>query len=296
MNQQTHNPHDKFARASLNNIHLAKRFFRLYLPDEVRDCIDLDTLVLQKSSHLDAVMNEHISDMVYKVECAGRASYIYVLLEHQSTVDHLMAFRILAYTVQIMQRHLRTYKSRKLPLVYPMVYYAGSEPSGGFEQDIYNCFEHPDLARKLFMQPFALMDLQQFSDAELAKDKVLAGLNLMQKHIRDPDLSGTFDYMFEQGIFREVYDYDQRFYQHMLYYGLDAGEVAEPAEFLQRLSKTVPEEEEKIMTIAQSLRQEGVHETTLKHAKMLVKHEGYSIQRAATLFKLDVEKLRAFCT
>lgn len=52
--------------------------------------------------------------------------YIYVVIEHQSKPEELMAFRMMRYSIAAMQNHLDAgYK--ELPLVIPMLFYHGCE-------------------------------------------------------------------------------------------------------------------------------------------------------------------------
>lgn len=47
------------------------------------------------------------------------------------TVDPLMAFRLLKYKIRIMDDHLDKNESHTLPIVYPLVFYHGQDPSVG---------------------------------------------------------------------------------------------------------------------------------------------------------------------
>lgn len=52
--------------------------------------------------------------------------YIYCLIEHQSTSNKLIAFRMMRYAIAAMQNHLDAgYKT--LPMVVPLLFYHGIE-------------------------------------------------------------------------------------------------------------------------------------------------------------------------
>ena len=56
---------------------------------------------------------------------------VYFLIEHQSTIDYSMPFRIAEYCILIMksaidEKHIKN-KNYKFPLVYPIVLYTGKE-------------------------------------------------------------------------------------------------------------------------------------------------------------------------
>lgn len=47
--------------------------------------------------------------------------YVYVVIEHQSSPDNHMAFRLMRYAIAAMQRHLDA-GHKTLPLVVPMLF------------------------------------------------------------------------------------------------------------------------------------------------------------------------------
>lgn len=260
MSKLINNPHDKTFKKVLSDTKLAKRFFEQHLPFGMQKKVKLETLQLQKGSFVDDNLSEHLTDLLYSVDIADRDGYIYLLLEHQSTTDELMAFRLLKYMVNIMQHHLNTKKTKKLPLVLPVVYYVGNSPSGKFVPDIMDCFENPALARHYFLQPFTLVDLQKMSDDELMKDKALAGLELLQKHVKDRDLSTLVYKMIKEGIFLEMRHESGEYFNIMLKYVINTGNLDNAKDFLETLANQIPEEKMNIMTIAEQLRNEGMQQ------------------------------------
>jgi predicted transposase/invertase (TIGR01784 family) len=223
--------HDKIVKTVLSDVKLAKRFMRFHLPLALKKDINLETLKIEKGTFVDRRLCEHLSDLLYSVNVKGKKSYIYLLLESQSTVDPLMAFRLLQYTVQIMQQHLKSNKnSKQLPLVYPMVYYTGQPSKKGFTRDITDCFENPKLAKEYFLKPFKLIDLNTFSDDDLLKDKLLSGLQLIQKHIYERDLSLVLDKMLAQDVFVLMHQFDDNgdYLQSMLRYIYHKVEARKP--------------------------------------------------------------------
>jgi predicted transposase/invertase (TIGR01784 family) len=65
------------------------------------------------------------SDILYSLQTSKGEGYICMVIEHQSTPDSHMAFRLLRYALAAMQQHLdRGHKA--LPLVIPMLFYHGT--------------------------------------------------------------------------------------------------------------------------------------------------------------------------
>jgi hypothetical protein len=58
----------------------------------------------------------------------GQDAFVYVLVEHQSSDDPLMAFRVLRYVTRIWDQHEREHpRARRLPAVVPRVVYQGDD-------------------------------------------------------------------------------------------------------------------------------------------------------------------------
>ncbi|MGI9214721.1 MAG: Rpn family recombination-promoting nuclease/putative transposase, partial [Gammaproteobacteria bacterium] len=94
------NPHDKLFKISLSNVEIAKDFFKIHLPQSILDQIDLDNLIYCNNSYLEQDLEEKFSDVVYySKNNSGQNSYLYILLEHQSTPDRLIPLRILKYQI-----------------------------------------------------------------------------------------------------------------------------------------------------------------------------------------------------
>ncbi|MFK9842543.1 Rpn family recombination-promoting nuclease/putative transposase, partial [Escherichia coli] len=64
------------------------------------------------------------SDVLWSLKTASGEGYIYVVIEHQSSPDAQMAFRLMRYAIAAMQRHLDAGHDR-LPLVIPVLFYHG---------------------------------------------------------------------------------------------------------------------------------------------------------------------------
>ena len=63
--------------------------------------MDWGSLELQASSFVDEQLHGREADLLFRVGCAGRSAFLYVLFEHQSTSDAFMPFRLLRYMTRI---------------------------------------------------------------------------------------------------------------------------------------------------------------------------------------------------
>lgn len=128
MADEIHHPHDLMVRAVLSDPAEAASWLQTYLPDEVQQGLNWSTLKLAEGSFVDEDLRESESDLLYEVErLSGEESiWLYLLLEHQSTPDRWMRFRLLKYCCRIWDMHLaqRPTPSELRPIV-PLVFYQG---------------------------------------------------------------------------------------------------------------------------------------------------------------------------
>lgn len=112
----TPTPHDATFRQFLTQPDIARDFMEIHLPAELRAVCDLSTLKLESGSFVEDDLRQYFSDVLYSLKTTAGDGYIHVLVEHQSTPDKHMAFRLIRYSVAAMQRHLEA-GHKKLPLV-----------------------------------------------------------------------------------------------------------------------------------------------------------------------------------
>jgi predicted transposase/invertase (TIGR01784 family) len=149
-----HQPHDKLFKLSMTDLVIAKEFFAAHLPAHILEKIDMSSLRLEKKTFIDDAYKTTEADVVYSLNMANHLkAYLYLLCEQQTTVDLSLAFRLLIYTVRIMETHRKQYPKDPLPLVYPMVIYTGDEPWDA-PLDIFPLFGDEELARELLFKPY----------------------------------------------------------------------------------------------------------------------------------------------
>ncbi|CAM3370303.1 hypothetical protein SB6411_00721 [Klebsiella spallanzanii] len=113
-------PHDAVFRTFLSRVETARDFIEIHLPPSLIQICKLDTLRLESGSFIEDDLRPYYSDILYSLETTSGQGYVHVLIEHQSSPDKLMAFRLMRYAIAAMQRHLDTLLSgtaKPLPLV-----------------------------------------------------------------------------------------------------------------------------------------------------------------------------------
>lgn len=98
--------------------------------------IDFEYLVPANRSLLPETLREQQADILFSVpfksQDTSETLLIYILIEHQSTVDEMMGFRVLFYMMLIWDAHRREWETRrvpknerKFPPMLPIVFYTG---------------------------------------------------------------------------------------------------------------------------------------------------------------------------
>lgn len=126
--RMTSTPHDAVFKRFLRHPETATDFLTLYLPEAIRQRCDFSTLRLQSASFIDEDLRAWYSDVLWSVQTTCGTGYVYVVIEHQSSPDSHMAFRLMRYAIAAMQRHLDA-GHKTLPLVVPMLFYFSMTPA-----------------------------------------------------------------------------------------------------------------------------------------------------------------------
>jgi predicted transposase/invertase (TIGR01784 family) len=272
----TPTPHDATFRQFLTQPEVARDFMELHLPAELRAICDLNTLKLESGSFVEDNLRQYFSDVLYSLKTtAGDDGYVHVLIEHQSTPDQHMAFRLIRYAVAAMQRHLEA-GHKKLPLVIPMLFYTGKRSPYPYSTRWLDEFANPELAGKLYSAAFPLVDVTVIPDDEIAGHRSMAALTLLQKHIHHRDLAELVDRL--APILLAGYLSSSQVVS-LVHYIVQAGETSDAEAFVRQLAQRVPQHGDTLMTIAQQLEQKGIEKGI-----QLGRQEGHSEgERDATL-------------
>ncbi|MGG6176839.1 Rpn family recombination-promoting nuclease/putative transposase [Pantoea allii] len=276
----TPTPHDATFRQFLTQPEIARDFMELHLPAELRAVCDLSTLKLESGSFVEDDLRQYFSDVLYSLKTThGDDGYVHVLIEHQSSPDKHMAFRLLRYAVAAMQRHLEA-GHKTLPLVIPVLFYTGKRSPYPYSTRWLDEFPDPVLASRLYGEAFPLVDVTIIPDEEIAEHRSMAALTLLQKHIHQRDLAELVDKLVP--VLLAGYLSSSQVIS-LIHYIVQAGETADAEALVRELAHRVPQHGDALMTIAQQLEQKGI-EKGMEKGIQLGREEGRSEgEREATL-------------
>ncbi len=143
-------PHDLFARYTFGHPERAAAELRAVLPEQVVSEVDWSSLRRESSSVVDPELRETESDLLFTARLrTGHPLLLYVLLEHQSTVDRWMALRMLRYVVRQVERWRQEHPdSDVLPLIIPLVMYHGPDGAWTAPRRVEELFALPEEGRE----------------------------------------------------------------------------------------------------------------------------------------------------
>ncbi|MCC6875748.1 MAG: Rpn family recombination-promoting nuclease/putative transposase [Sandaracinaceae bacterium] len=114
------NPHDVLVKKTLANPQHAEGELRAILPAKLAVLVDWSTLKTERGSFVDPEAREWHTDLLFSAKLAGREALLYLLFEHQSTVDAWMPLRMLTYMARIWTERREAGVGR-LPVIVPLV-------------------------------------------------------------------------------------------------------------------------------------------------------------------------------
>ena len=171
MANEVDRPHDSLFRRVFSDVGEAAGLLRTALPGVLRERMDWTSLKLLDGSFVDENLRQSQTDLLYEVAYGESAEpvWIYVLLEHQSTPDARMSFRLLKYCCRIWDTGVQDGAGPLRPIV-PMVFYQGRH---GWTHSTQFADLFPEVAREWPWVPrFAHVLLDQTS---LKPDEVEGG-------------------------------------------------------------------------------------------------------------------------
>jgi predicted transposase/invertase (TIGR01784 family) len=190
---EIHNPHDRFFKEVFSRPEAAAEFFAVFLPMEIVALLDLSKIEQVKDSFIDPALQEHLSDLIYRVPMrSGSEAYIYALIEHKSSPDKWVGVQILRYEVATWDAEIKA-KAKRLTPIIPVVFYHGAKRWNVPREfsALVNFAGNEALREYVPEFRYHLTDLSQYEDEairEAIASVVLLVMMLLMKNIFRKDL------------------------------------------------------------------------------------------------------------
>jgi predicted transposase/invertase (TIGR01784 family) len=189
---------DAFFKAVFSVPENAVAFFQSHLPAETAAIIDWSSLALLPGSFVKGTLQQAHSDLVFSVLAGQRELKLYLLFEHQTTVDPAMPLRLLGYITELLITHERQH-GLPLPPVLPFVLHQGPDRwtvSPEFS-DLFQLSEDMTEALRSFLPTFrhGLLDLTQFDPAKEEDQASMRIVLQLMKLARQKRLADFFEWL-----------------------------------------------------------------------------------------------------
>jgi hypothetical protein len=126
----TSTPHDALVRGIFGQPQYAADELRCVLPPDVLRELRLETLVLADGAFVDERLRASSTDLLFRARLAsGGARFVFILFEHQSTLDERMPLRLLRYQTRIWERHHAEHRDdTHVPPIVSLLLHHGRRP------------------------------------------------------------------------------------------------------------------------------------------------------------------------
>ena len=170
MSNISHQTHNKLVTNFFSDKSVATDFLKKQLPANIVEKLDFSTLKATSETAVEQKWKALHNDIVFHCKTKDdRDTYIYMLVEHQSTPDPFMPVRVLRYKMGVLGKYLDAKrKPKKLPNVISLVIYHGPKKYP-YARDIFSCFENEALAKQDITEPMILLDLNEVPEQEIIK-------------------------------------------------------------------------------------------------------------------------------
>ncbi|WP_077369179.1 Rpn family recombination-promoting nuclease/putative transposase [Anaerosalibacter sp. Marseille-P3206] len=262
------NPHDKFFKETFGNVEIAKDFLNNYLPENIMNVIDVNTLEPQKDSFINEELQEGFSDMLFRVNINKREGYIYFLFEHKSYTSKGISLQLLKYMIEIWEAKIKKEGINELPMIIPLVIYHGKD-NWNIKTTLGELITgYKDLPKEIqkFIPDYEYLiyDLSRYTDEEIKGQAQLRIILTIFRDIFTKDNKGLQESIFRAAEYLQELEDKQtgiEYFETFIKYIFNARAnltKKDVGEIIDKISKTYPEGSELVMTLAEIFRQEGI--------------------------------------
>lgn len=274
-----HQPHDKLFKQAMAVHKVAREFFQEHLPTQLLNQFDLNTLQLEKQSFIDAAYKTTEADLIYRVQSNKNSAYIYLLCEQQTNIDHFITFRLWTYLIRLLENHHKKHPKDDLPLVYPLIVYAGEKVWNAPLEFTELFGEQKELMQEFWLKPCKLVDVYRLED-KLLQEHLLSGLlKYILKHRQARDFELFLETLLPW-INKVEVEHDSSFSRIVLRYVMNGMEANDIQVFLDKSEAYLSEQlRGEVMTLAQQFEERGYQ----RGITLAEKFEERGYQRGVTL-------------
>lgn len=291
MQDDIHNIHDKFVRASFSDPKRAAASFATILSAELTVQLDLGLLKVLNESYIDNELEEYFSDLVFEVPTQGSPDQkvdVVLLFEHKSSPDKHVLIQIGYY---MFAHYIKTIRKKEpLKLIIPIIYYQGNRTWK--VPQLWTLFKnYPQIVKDFIpMIKHVFIALHSLSDDTLLtlRNDLMAAAMIAQKWKNNP-ATLVEEIIKVLSIFKEEIG-DRNFFEMIFVYMIKTTELK--SDSVERIIEAIPPKvKENIMTTYDQIIQQGKLKGKIE--TVLRSHEqGLSITLIANITNLTEEEVK----
>jgi len=263
--------HDAFFRACMANPRIAIPVLKALLPPDLVGMLVFSKIRVESGSFVSPDLRERYSDIHFSIPMADRRLYIYILVEHQSTPDRRMPFRIRFYVDLLWIRLQEEFGPGYFPLIYPLVIYNGKDPYRAPRTMDALVTGPRTVVDAMLHGPLHIVDLSETEDEDLRGDPWSYVMLMLMKHINTPEVTNyLLDFIPE---LRQIESEPggREFILRAIEYLMSRGDAARTDLIRDIINRELVGNARKdIMTIADRLREQGRYEGSVVIARNLI--------------------------
>ena len=204
-----------------------------------------EEIELYNSRFITSKYKDRESDIIYKVKNKN----IFFIIEHQSTIDYSMVYRMLEYSIEIMRQIIQgkenKRKTYKYPLIIPIVIYTGDKKWDA-KLSMKEIKEKAQWYEE--QEDISLVDINEYTKEELLEEKnLLSKVMLLEKSKNEAEFIENVEEILEIADDRNI----DKLKDIIIYKAYDALEQEELEEMLNKMKN---KKEESIMTLGERIR------------------------------------------
>ena len=290
------NKHDKLVKNILKDEREMAKFINDFLEPNKR--VESHNLVKYTNSYITKKYKTKEADLVYKL----KNKEIFFLVEHQSTIDNTMPYRILNYCIDIMQEWSKTKKigrETRYSIVVPIIIYTGDEkwkiPKNFKEKQIGDyVFEN----YKINLE-YNLIEINKMSTKFLLEKRSMFGYGMIIEKSKDKlELKNNLDIIVKNMRNKRQLEEIRDIILYLLNNSLEEGSIHE---LLEKIDIRMKKGDDCMSSLYERLVNEniqmirkGKREARIEIAKKLIKKEqnDENILEITRISKKDLDKLK----
>ena len=175
--------HDALFRTTCEYLEAVYDLMCKFLPPDILQACNIKDIRQESGEHIDDYLHHTASDVVVSVPTTTEPGYrILILLEHQSTVDNNIHWRMMKYMQALIERYDAQYKIK--PHVAPILFYQGDGKPYNGPLNVQDDFFPKGMRHTLATVNLTVVDLASMSDEKIMDCGKVAAMMLAMKYAR----------------------------------------------------------------------------------------------------------------